>query len=490
MPAPEVPNRTDPAFNSKADTFFKWITSTLWDALTMFFDSRLLSTSTVSTTSITIDTATPKTFTVEAGKGYQPGMFIVAANTTSPGNYIVGQVISYNSGTGALSMSNTSRGGSGTLAAWTITQSVVGGGAGLGANTFTGLQKWANGANIASAATVNLSTATGNTVRITGTTATSAFTIDAGTWMQLIAVSAWPLTYNATTCRIVGGQSYTCSAGDQVFVNKDNTGIVYVYVVRANGKPISNPVVRDYFDGFTMSTAGASATMTVGAGQCADSSNSEMLTLLSSLGKTTSAWAVGSGNGGLDTGTIANSTWYHFYAIRRPDTGVVDVVFSTNASSPTLPTNYTQHRYIGSGKTNGSSQWTLFTQIGNTVLWDAAVVSFDAVNPGTAAVLRTVETPLGVKTLAKISCGVGGFTTSNLHAVFSSPDVSDQAPSSGGTAALTGFNSIGAATSSNAWMIAEQDIRTNTSSQIRTRLSASAAADRIGGITRGWTYLR
>lgn len=260
MPAPEVPNRADPAFNSKADTFFKWITSTLWDALTMFFDSRLLSTSTVSTTSITIDTATPKTFTVEAGKGYQPGMFIVAANTTSPGNYIAGQVISYNSGTGALSMSNTSRGGSGTLAAWTITQSIAGGGAGLGANTFTGLQKWAYGANIASAATVNLSTATGNTARITGTTATSAFTIDSGTWMQLIAVAAWPLTYNATTCRIAGGQSYTCAAGDQVFVMKDNTGVVYVDIVKADGTALYQ---KNKLESITVTQAAGAITITV-----------------------------------------------------------------------------------------------------------------------------------------------------------------------------------------------------------------------------------
>lgn len=293
-----------------------------------------------------------------------------------------------------------------------------------------------------------------------------------------------------TACTSITAGTVTVATGDLVYVQDVSAAnVLKVVTAQSIANLASIPVMQDYFSGCVMSTAGASATMSIAAGQVTDSTNAVLITL-SAIAKTTSAWAVGTAAGGLDTGVIANSTWYHFYAIRRPDTGVVDVVFSTSASSPTLPTNYTQYRYLGSGKTNGSAQWTLFSQVGNDVLWDAAVVSFDAVNPGTAAVTRAVDTPTGVKTLAKLSCGVGGFSSSNLHAVFSSLDVSDQAPQLGGTAALTGFNSIGAATASVAWMFAEQEVRTNTSAQIRTRLSTSAASDRIGAITRGWKYIR
>lgn len=59
------------------------------------------------------------------------------------------------------------------------------------------------------------------------------------------------------------------------------------------------------------------------------------------------AWSVGSGNGGLDTGSIANTT-YHVWAIMRTDTGVVDALFSTSATSPTMPTNYTKKVRLGS----------------------------------------------------------------------------------------------------------------------------------------------
>lgn len=59
------------------------------------------------------------------------------------------------------------------------------------------------------------------------------------------------------------------------------------------------------------------------------------------------AWAVGTNQGGLDTGAIADVT-YHVWLIRRPDTGVVDALFSASATAPTMPTNYTQKRRIGS----------------------------------------------------------------------------------------------------------------------------------------------
>jgi hypothetical protein len=121
--------------------------------------------------------------------------------------------------------------------------------------------------------------------------------------------------------------------------------------------------LRNYIAGANLSTAGASTTFSVGAGVAADSTNVNLMLLSSSLSKTTSAWAVGNASGSLDTGSIAASTWYHVYLIRRLDTGVVDVLISLNATTPTLlPTNYSVYRRIGSMKTNASSQWTKFVQ--------------------------------------------------------------------------------------------------------------------------------
>lgn len=113
------------------------------------------------------------------------------------------------------------------------------GAAGLGANTFTALQTWKASADIASAATVDLSTATGNVTRITGTTATSAFTMNAGQWHMCIADGAWPLTYHATTNKInTGGAPYTCSAGDRILLHKDDDNIVQATIFPASGQPV------------------------------------------------------------------------------------------------------------------------------------------------------------------------------------------------------------------------------------------------------------
>lgn len=98
----------------------------------------------------------------------------------------------------------------------------------LAGDTFTGLVNLASGANIASAATVDLTAATGNSVTITGTTATSAFTMNDGQHMTLVAAAAWPLTYHATNCKIIGGASYTCKADQRVELLKTG-GVVYVF---------------------------------------------------------------------------------------------------------------------------------------------------------------------------------------------------------------------------------------------------------------------
>ena len=94
-------------------------------------------------------------------------------------------------------------------------------------------------ADIASAATVDLSTATGNVTRITGTTAVSAWTMNAGQWHMVIADGALPLTYHATTNKLnTGGSNYTCAAGDRVLLHKDNSGVIQATIIPVSGKSV------------------------------------------------------------------------------------------------------------------------------------------------------------------------------------------------------------------------------------------------------------
>lgn len=72
-----------------------------------------------STTSLTIGTGA-KTFVSSTGRNWQIGQPIRIAYTTTPSNYMDGQVTAYNSVTGSMTVTVTAVGGSGTQANWTL----------------------------------------------------------------------------------------------------------------------------------------------------------------------------------------------------------------------------------------------------------------------------------------------------------------------------------------------------------------------------------
>ena len=81
-------------------------------------------TSATSTTSLTIGTGS-KSLTIETGKQFTIGQTVVIAYTTTPANYMVGQITAFTSGSGAMTVNVTSTGGSGTFAAWSVAITAV-----------------------------------------------------------------------------------------------------------------------------------------------------------------------------------------------------------------------------------------------------------------------------------------------------------------------------------------------------------------------------
>jgi hypothetical protein len=138
--------------------------------------------------------------------------------------------------------------------------------------------------------------------------------------------------------------------------------------------------------------------------------------LASAMAKTTSAWAAGTAAGGLDTGAIANSTWYHWFVIYNPTTLAVDVVFSataTPAAGPTtMPSGYTLFRRIGSMKTNGSAQWTSFVQWNDEFTWVTPVQEINVNSSSTAITTRTLPNlPPNITVLGALSAYMQDSTT-------------------------------------------------------------------------------
>jgi len=173
---------------------------------------------------VTIGTG-EKVFVYTDGAG--AGAAVFNANPTEAGSGTVSSV-DVSGGTTGLSYSGGPITSSGTI---TTTGTLV------VANGGTGLTSLVN-ADIASATTVDLTSATGNVAVITGTTTTTAFTMTKGQQMVLIAAAAWPMTFNATTCNINGGASYTCAAGDRIYITKDDDDVIRVSVTKQDGTSV------------------------------------------------------------------------------------------------------------------------------------------------------------------------------------------------------------------------------------------------------------
>lgn len=107
--------------------------------------------------------------------------------------------------------------------------------------TFANLKTWLLSflsANVASAATVDLTGSFGKTVHITGTTAISAFTMTAGQVIDLIFDGVLTLTHHATTNNLPGAANITTAAGDRARYLYDGTTIYCLQYQRANGKAV------------------------------------------------------------------------------------------------------------------------------------------------------------------------------------------------------------------------------------------------------------
>jgi hypothetical protein len=74
--------------------------------------------------------------------------------------------------------------------------------------------------------------------------------------------------------------------------------------------------------------------------------------------------ASGTGANGLDTGALANSTWYYLWVIYNGTT--VAGLISTSSTAPTMPSGYTFKAMLGAVRTDGSAHFTKFWQSGNT----------------------------------------------------------------------------------------------------------------------------
>lgn len=224
----------------------------------------------------------------------------------------------------------------------------------------------------------------------------------------------------------------------------------------------------------------------IAAGSISDSTNAVLMTLAAMTKRIDANWSAGTGNGGLPTAvSLTNNTTYHIFAI-EDGSGTVDAGFDTSVTATNLlsESSYTRYARIGSVITDGSANILGYTQVGDTFLLDAPVQDEANNNPGTSAVADALTVPLGIKVEADVVFSVVDVTSAaTLYALLTSPDQTDTTPS------VSMFTMV-IPTTADATAASAGNVRarvlTNTSSQVRYRLSASDTDTTAYINTMGW----
>lgn len=150
--------------------------------------------------------------------------------------------------------------------------------------------------------------------------------------------------------------------------------------------------VTGSFRNLQASANGISANVSVTADELVVANASGVQKLLQSLNLTINTATVGAN--GLDTGTLAGSTWYALFSIAKDD-GTKAGLISLSATAPTLPSGYTHKARVGWIRTDGTAnKYPLsFKQYGRNVQYAAVAGS-------------------NVPTLPTITSGIAGTVTS------------------------------------------------------------------------------
>ena len=240
---------------------------------------------------------------------------------------------------------------------------------------------------------------------------------------------------------------------------------------------------RGYIDGLTLANNGADLIndIDVAAGACRDSTDAGDMRLVTGVTKFLNVnWAVGTSQGGLDTGAIADNQ-YHVFLIKRADTGVVDALFSTTLS-PTMPTNYTHKRRIGS-IIRLSGAIMAFIQNGDLFEIKSPALDVDVANLGTSSTnyaMATIPPDLKLRVLLNVVISHASIATVYVR----DPDTTDVAPSSI-AAPLANMRNVntGSPSCSQLWVV------TNASRQIAARSNSNNTDFRVSPVawidTRG-----
>lgn len=347
------------------------------------------------------------------------------------------------------------------------------------------------GAAVASAATTNIWGIAGDYVHITGSTGpiTSLGTAPYAGARRILIFDSTPSITNGANLKLPGGQDITAAVNDRALVVADTTtSHTVIFLDRALSRPAQ--FGEKHIAGLLPSNNVSDATndIDISAGSARDGANAMDMVLAATITKRLDAsWAVGTNQGGLDTGAIGNSDYY-LWLIARSDTGVVDAIFSLSSTAPTMPASYDFKRLIGWFKRVGGTIVAFHTYEieagGLEMNWDVPTLDVNLANTlGQARTASAVKVPLNFSVIAHLNVMIFDATVNHFNWV-GCPDQTDAAPSN---SAAPLANLVQFATTSAAE--AQMFIRTSATGTIAARSSA-VQIDTYAISTMGFRWAR
>lgn len=303
-----------------------------------------------------------------------------------------------------------------------------------------------------------------------------AVSVPVGPHALLSSVHTDTVASTVTTGDLIIG---TSSGWDDLAIGSSGT------VLKSNGTTASwqTAPLKGYIWDLTMSNAlDATNDITVAAGEATDETGLEIMVLGSAITKQIdAAWAVGTNAGGMNTGSVANNTWYEVHLIKRSDTGVVDVMFTTTANRATLPASYTHQRRIGWVR-RATDTNLAFTQVEDYFTLTTAINDAATIAVTTSETTQTLTVPPNTIARFRAAIVVNTTTVGNSGVLFAEV-VETSTPDD-----LTGLLSLGnldAAAAAGA-IAGHFELRVNSSSQITYDSEATTGSPTFDISTFGW----
>ena len=233
--------------------------------------------------------------------------------------------------------------------------------------------------------------------------------------------------------------------------------------------------------GLTVSNNSGDATNDIdfAAGVCLDSTNSKLQNAAAMTKQLDVNWAPGTNAGMRYSGAAIANTTYHLYVATKAD-GTQDYYADPSAVIATVlahlqaetgGANYLYLRRVFSIVRSGGTIRPFFHD-GDNVYWNVQASDAADGTPGTAALTKTLTVPTGIRVFAIVSAGFTDTDTAGAnYYLITSLDQTDTTPSA--TAFTTSNPNV---VSGKLTPTTVTRVRTNTSGQVRHRISQSDAS--------------